>query len=306
VPTRQATLRAAIEWSYELLSEAERRLFRRLAVFAGGWTLEAAEMVVAGGEIKKEEVLPLLTTLREKSLVDFAENHRYSLLELVRRYAQDRLNESGEGDQTRSRHLAFYSALAERLRRYNTGRLNDGEQPQREAEWDNISSALGWAERNSPDAGVSREAAGNGSNAPKKESLQIFLCHSATDKPRVRELYARLCSDGFSPWLDEEKLLPGQLWDTEIQKALRCSDVVIVCLSDSSIGKAGYVQKEIKIAFDVADEKPEETIFLIPLKLKPCEVPDRFKRRQWVQYYDGNGYKKLIQALTRRAGVVAN
>lgn len=91
----------------------------------------------------------------------------------------------------------------------------------------------------------------------ENRKLKVFLCHSKDDKPKVRELYHRLVADGFDPWFDEEKLMPGQEWDLEIRKAVRESDVVIVCLSKSSTTKAGYVQKEIRFALDVADEQLE-------------------------------------------------
>jgi formylglycine-generating enzyme required for sulfatase activity len=131
--------------------------------------------------------------------------------------------------------------------------------------------------------------------------LKVFLCHSKEDKPKVRELYRRLTSDGFDAWLDEEKLVPGQDWDVEIRKAVRKSDVVAVCLSKRSITKEGYVQKEIRFALDLADEKPDSTIFLIPARLEDCSVPDRLSRWQWVDLSSQNGYTKLIKALELRA-----
>ncbi len=110
---RQQTLRASIDWSYELLTEHERALLRRLAVFASGWTLEAAE-AVGTADADKYDVLDLLTNLVEKSLVTLeADGERYRLLDTVRQYAQERLNESGEDNAARTRHLAFYLALAE-------------------------------------------------------------------------------------------------------------------------------------------------------------------------------------------------
>jgi predicted ATPase/class 3 adenylate cyclase len=111
---RQQTLRASIDWSYELLTDAERMLLRRLSVFAGGWTLEAAEAVCAGGEVHAHEVLELLGNLVEKSLVTAdLEQGRYRLLETVRQYAQERLEQSSEGEALRTRHLDFYVLLAE-------------------------------------------------------------------------------------------------------------------------------------------------------------------------------------------------
>src|SRR5438067_2159122 len=131
--------------------------------------------------------------------------------------------------------------------------------------------------------------------------LRIFLCHSSGDKPAVRQLYLRLCSDGFEPWLDEEKLLPGQRWREEIPRAVRDSDVVIVCLSHASVGKAGYVQREIKYALDIALEQPDDAIFLIPLKLEECEVPESLNEWQWVNFFEENGYGRLKRALDYRA-----
>jgi len=112
---RQQTLRALIDWSYDLLTEKERILFRRLGVFAGGWTLEAAEAVGSGDEVDQSEVLDLLADLVDKSLVMMeAAGGRYGLLETVRQYAQERLTMSGEGGAVRKRHLDFYLAFAEK------------------------------------------------------------------------------------------------------------------------------------------------------------------------------------------------
>ncbi len=134
-----------------------------------------------------------------------------------------------------------------------------------------------------------------------KRPLRVFLCHASQDKPAVRELHRRLTANGFAPWLDEEDLLPGQKWQVEIPKAVRNSDVVLVCLSQRSVNKEGYVQKEIKFALDVADEKPEGTIFLIPLRLEACDVPDRLSAWQWVNFYEDDGYARLVRALRQRA-----
>jgi formylglycine-generating enzyme required for sulfatase activity len=131
--------------------------------------------------------------------------------------------------------------------------------------------------------------------------LRVFLCHASGDKPAVRDLYRRLKADGFAPWLDEEDLLPGQDWQTEIPKAVRASDVILVCLSQHAITKAGYVQKEIKSALDVSDEQPDGVIFLIPLKLEECEVPERLSRWQWVNQFESNGYERLVRSLRTRA-----
>jgi cell division protein FtsZ len=131
--------------------------------------------------------------------------------------------------------------------------------------------------------------------------LKVFLCHSSTDKPVVRKLFQRLYSrKGIDPWLDEAKLLPGVRWDTEVVKAVKESDVVVVCISNNSVSKEGYVQKEIKRALDIADEKPEGTIFIIPLKLEECNVPERLSQWQWVNYYEDGAFEKLMSSLRIR------
>ena len=114
---RQQTLRALIDWSYDLLSADERTLLARLSVFAGGWTLEDAEAVTAGGTLGADAVLDLLTGLVDKSLVaSEAEGERYRLLDTVRQYAQERLDASGERRAVADRHLAHFLGVAEAAR----------------------------------------------------------------------------------------------------------------------------------------------------------------------------------------------
>jgi predicted ATPase/class 3 adenylate cyclase len=110
---RQQTLRALIDWSHDLLSAAERAVFRRLSVFAGGWTLEAAEAVCAADDVDRREVLDLLTSLVDKSLVAVElDGARYRLLETIRTYAKEKLEASREEDLVGARHLDFYLAFA--------------------------------------------------------------------------------------------------------------------------------------------------------------------------------------------------
>jgi outer membrane protein assembly factor BamD (BamD/ComL family) len=131
--------------------------------------------------------------------------------------------------------------------------------------------------------------------------LKVFLCHASGDKAPVRDLYRRLVAEGVDAWLDQEKLMPGQDWQLEIPRAVREADVVVVCLSNNSVTKEGYVQKEIKFALDSAKEKPEGTIFLIPVRLDDCPVPERLKRWQWVDLFESNGYERLMRSLRLRA-----
>ena len=134
--------------------------------------------------------------------------------------------------------------------------------------------------------------------------LKVFLCHASGDKPPVRDLYKRLTAEGVDAWLDKEKLLPGQDWRLEIPRAVQEADVVVVCLSNKSVTKEGYVQKEIKFALDSAEEKPEGAIFLIPARLEDCVVPERLSRWQWVDLYEENGFIQLLRSLKLRADAV--
>jgi non-specific serine/threonine protein kinase len=165
---RQQTLRATIDWSYGLLTPAERLLFARLAVFAGGWTLEAAEAVGAGAGVATEEVADLLTRLVEKSLVttealeDGGVRHR--LLETLRQYGRARLETSGEPTPARRRHAAYYLALAERAEPELTGPDQLRWLDRLEREHDNLRAALAWwlerAERGAGDEAAPAAAAG--------------------------------------------------------------------------------------------------------------------------------------------------
>jgi predicted ATPase/class 3 adenylate cyclase len=150
---RQQTLRALIDWSYDLLTRREGVLFRRLAVFAGGFTLEAADVVGAGGDIDANDVLSALTNLVEKSLVVFdPDDGRYRLLETVRQYAQERLTESGEADGVRARHADFYLAFAETAMPELFGPQQSAWLARLDLERENILAVHAWYDRARDDA----------------------------------------------------------------------------------------------------------------------------------------------------------
>ena len=153
---RQQTLAASVEWSYDLLTDAERSMLRRLAVFAGGFTLDAAEAVAAGGDIEALQVLDLLTSLVDKSLVvadDEVSRTRYRLLETIRQFALTRLASSGEAEAIRDAHAAFHLRLAEQAGL--TFMADDELLSREELEHDNLRAALEWAlDRGSIDEAV--------------------------------------------------------------------------------------------------------------------------------------------------------
>ena len=153
---RHRTLRAVIDWSWELLTDAERMVLRRLSVFSGGASLEAAEQVGAGDGVAQDEVLELVTSLAEKSLLVSAGDGtpRYRMLGTIKEYAGHRLAEAGESDRARRAHLAYFTELAEAAEPH----LRRAEQLEwlaiLEAEHDNIGSAM----RGAIAAGAAHEA----------------------------------------------------------------------------------------------------------------------------------------------------
>jgi predicted ATPase/DNA-binding XRE family transcriptional regulator len=149
LPERQRTMHATLDWSYHLLSEPERTLFRRLSVFAGGFSLKVAEGAGAGGEVGVEDALKLLGRLVEQSLVSVepgagAGEVRYGMLEPVRQYALARLQESGEEEQIRARHAAYFGDLAMRAGPELKGANQVVWLERLAREHDNLRAALSW------------------------------------------------------------------------------------------------------------------------------------------------------------------
>lgn len=137
-----------------------------------------------------------------------------------------------------------------------------------------------------------------------KRLLKVFLSYASQDKPVVRELSGRLAGEGWiDPWVDEKKLLPGQDWRTKIEEAVETSDIVVICLSSNSITKEGFVQKELRYAREISFEKPDGTLFLIPLRLDDCTVPRGLRFYQWGDYFGEEKeetYSALLESLKLR------
>ncbi len=162
-PRRQQTLRAALDWSYDLLSDAEKALLGRLSVFAGGWMLESAEHVGGGEDVQTWEMLDLLTALADKNLVETEEREgatRYRLLETVRQYAQELLRERGEEPLWQGRHLMHFLALAEEAEPELKGKDQQPWLDRLETEHDNLRAALAWATTAGGDAAGGLRLAG--------------------------------------------------------------------------------------------------------------------------------------------------
>lgn len=131
---------------------------------------------------------------------------------------------------------------------------------------------------------------------------RVFLCHASEDTSRVETVYRLLSSRGYRPWLDTRDLLPGQDWQMEIRKAMRSAAYILVFFSTESTSKRGYVQREIRIALDLYDETPAGEIFLIPVRLDSCKIPEQFSRLQHCDLFSSEGAERLIAALAVNSG----
>ena len=218
---RHKTLRAVVDWSWELLTDAERTVLRRLSVFSGGASLEAAERVCAGDAVEQEQVLELLTALAEKSLLltEGDSAPRYRMLGTIKEYAGQRLAEAGESDLARHAHLAYFTELAETAEPH----LRRAEQLEwlatLEAEHDNIGAAMRGALAAGEAHAAMRLAAAAGwywwLSGHKAEGIELLI--AATDMPgevtddiratvyalvvHVRELRARATNTRRAEWI---------------------------------------------------------------------------------------------------------
>ncbi|MEP7134518.1 MAG: toll/interleukin-1 receptor domain-containing protein [Chloroflexota bacterium] len=129
------------------------------------------------------------------------------------------------------------------------------------------------------------------------QQIHVFLVHAHSDKDTVHKLYTRLLKDGIHVWLDAENLQPGQDWQNEIRKAILKSDVVIVCLSRGFDKQHGYRHEELKIALDKAKLLIGDEIFIIPVRLEQCDLPDSLRHLHRVDLFNAGGYKKLVSVL---------
>jgi hypothetical protein len=134
-------------------------------------------------------------------------------------------------------------------------------------------------------------------DAWEKAMAQIFLSYAREDEEQVKKFYQRLSDAGFKPWMDTEDLLPGEIWKSRIPQAIRESDFFLACLSGNSVNKRGWIQREIKDALDIWQEKLDSDIYLIPARLEDCEVPERLGDFQWVDLFEEDGWTRLVKAI---------
>ncbi len=264
-PPRQQTLLGTLEWSHELLSAAERVLFRRLSVFSGGWTLDAAEVVCAGDDLDRREVLGLLTRLVDTSLVvvepGLHGDRRYRLLETIRAYAHKRLTMVGgrEVQGTRERHTAHFLGLAEAAYPDLSNLRFGGWLDQLERDHDNFRTALDWlTERNRVEEALRLSAAlawfwyarGYASEGRERLERLLALPRPVTGDVRVRAL----AGSAYLAWSqgDYEAQYRLNAERRDLCQALR--DVAGACAGLRGMGGARYQQGRYVEARALLDE----------------------------------------------------
>lgn len=270
---RQQTLRAMIDWSFNLLSEQEKQLLRRLAVFVGGWTLEAAEQVCVQ-ERGEFDVLDLLTHLVDKSLVNMEESSddvRYRMLETTRQYAREMLMMSEETRAFRDQHLNYFLKYAENAQPELRGR--------RQAEWislletehDNLRAALEWSQDTQPELGLRIAAAlvdfwdTHGHITEARRWLEITLQKTTHLAPTPARVDALLGAAAFAvrqseleiskKWLEEGLALARTIdYKPGLARALMARGVVIEYF-DGNLEKA---EKHYNEALDIYRETGDQ------------------------------------------------
>jgi hypothetical protein len=145
---------------------------------------------------------------------------------------------------------------------------------------------------------------------PSNRPLRVYLSCSSHDIAAAREYYQKLRAAGWiQPWLEEEDLLPGQDSRLEIEKAVRAADAVLVFLSSRSVTQEGNLQRELRLALDVADEKPEGAVFVIPVRLDDCSLPQRLRTWKPVDAFPADrrdwAYQRVLASIRLRAETVS-
>jgi len=134
---------------------------------------------------------------------------------------------------------------------------------------------------------------------PKKigHGVRLFLSYAHQDQIVVKRLYSKLVESGFRPWMDIQQLRGGENWRVAIENAIRESDFFVLCLSPNSVGRRGFLQREIRAAMDRLLEFLERDIYFVPVRLLPCERPHEIHKYQTVDLFEPDGYQVLISSI---------
>jgi hypothetical protein len=125
----------------------------------------------------------------------------------------------------------------------------------------------------------------------------IFLSYARDDQDAVKLVYKRLQAEGYSPWMDQFDILPGEDWERAIKTAIKKADFFLIFLSGHSVNRRGVLQKELRAALDSWTGMLPGDIYLIPVRLSDCPIPDELSSFQWVDFFDNLGWDKLLKAI---------
>jgi len=137
----------------------------------------------------------------------------------------------------------------------------------------------------------------------RKSLPKVFIAYAHEDAASADRLFDGFAENGFDPWMDRRKLLPGQNWPEAIQNALETSDFVIICFSSNSVSKRGGFQAEIRHALNCGSRLPLDDVYLIPVRLDNCRVPSRIQREvQWVDLFPSwkRGFQKVLRIMRQK------
>ena len=132
---------------------------------------------------------------------------------------------------------------------------------------------------------------------------KVFISYASEDFSYAEKLYHYLEAGGYKVWLDKKSIKPGQQWDFEIKQGLKNADFIIILLSSNSVNKRGYVQREFKLALEYMEERLDSDIYIIPVKIDACDVPDKLSRHQWVIYSE-SAFAQILGSLNHQQGVL--
>lgn len=125
----------------------------------------------------------------------------------------------------------------------------------------------------------------------------IFVSYSRDDSTHAQALVAKLRRAGFNPWIDTENIIGGENWQQAIERAIAKSAFFVTCLSSNSVSKRGVIRKELRAALEVQRGLLESDIFVIPLRLEPCDLPEELAAYQSIDYYTVDGWERLLSAI---------
>lgn len=138
-----------------------------------------------------------------------------------------------------------------------------------------------------------------GSKRRDVQAIQIFLCHAQEDEIPALNFYEKLYSFGLKPWMSKKDILPGERWELRIKQAIQQSDIVLIFLSNKSVQKRGYLQKEIRFVLEKSQEMLDIDIYVIPIRLDDCDVPEALRDYQWIDWFKEPDLDRLVLAIKR-------